>query len=141
MRVALLLLAFSLPALAAPPCDTAEPKDVACVMSHDRNPEPASDIRYEWREAGLPANTYCGVRTPTAAYRAGRPAIPASGMWNPYQWDGRCFPTAGETRTYRVRACWVSTGMCSANWSAPIDVIGVAANEIRCCTPAGCGNC
>lgn len=46
MRLALLLLAFSLPVLAVPPCDTAEPKDVACIMSHDRVPQDASDIRY-----------------------------------------------------------------------------------------------
>ena len=141
MRLALALLAFSLPAMAVPPCDTAEPKDVACIMSHDRNPEPTGDIRYEWREAGLPADTFCGVRTPTAAYRAGRPPKAAGLSFNPYAFEGACFPSAGQTKTYRVRACWVSTGVCSANWSAPIDVIGVAANEIRCCTPAGCGNC
>ena len=141
MRLALLLLAFSLPALAAPPCDTAEPKDVACIMAHDRNPETAADIRYEWREAGLPADTFCGVRTPTAPQRAGRPYKPADIRWNPYQFDGPCFPAPGTTKTYRVRACWISSGICSANWSGPVVVIGVPAAEIRCCTDAGCGPC
>lgn len=142
MRAAFILLAFSLPALAAdPPCDTAEPKDVACIMAHDRNPEDARDIRYEWREAGLPADTFCGARVPQSAYRAGRDARPARTTWNPYQWDGPCFPSPGTTKVYRVRACWVSTGICSVNWSAPVTVIGVASAEIRCCTAGGCGPC
>lgn len=141
MRLALALLAFSLPAMAVPPCDTAEPKDVACIMAHDRNPETAADIRYEWREAGLPADTFCGVRTPASAYRAGFPALPARLVWNPYQYDGWCFPAAGQTRIYRVRACWVSTGICSANWSLPITVIGVPISEIRCCDVNHCGDC
>lgn len=141
MRPALALFAFSLPALAAPPCDTAEPKDVACIMAHDRNPEPASDIRYQWREAGLPADTFCGVRDPMPAHRAGRSARPASLRWNPYQFDGWCYPSPGQTRIYRVRACWVSTGICSANWSGPVTVVGVASAEMRCCTPDGCGPC
>lgn len=140
MRLALLLLLFSLPALAAPPCDTSEPKDVACVMSHDRNPEPSYDIRYEWTADNV-APFICATRSTAPAYRAGRPATPARTALNPYALSGQCFPAAGETRVYRVRACWVSTGICSVNWSSPIDVIGVAANEIRCCTPAGCGNC
>lgn len=122
---------------ADPLCAGVEPKDVACLISHARNPEPADNIRYEWREAGLPADVFCGVRTTRAALRSGRPTLPALTSWNPYQWSGRCFPVLGETRTYRVRACWISTGLCSG-WSAPLDVIG---SEIQCCAASGCAPC
>lgn len=140
MRLSFVLLAFSLPALAAPPCDGPEPKDVACRISHNRNIEDASNIRYEWTADNV-APFVCAFRLPAAAYRAGRPDRPAATWFNPYSFGGQCFPAAGESRVYRVRACWVSTGICSVNWSNPVTVIGVPAAEMRCCTPAGCGPC
>lgn len=140
MRLALALLAFSLPALAAPPCDGPEPKDVACRIWHDPNTQDPSDIRYEWTADNV-SPFLCATRTTSPAYRPGRQARPAATWFNPYAFDGQCFPAAGVTRVYRVRACWVSTGICSVNWSNPVTVIGVPAAEMRCCTPAGCGPC
>ena len=139
MRLALLLL-FSLPAMAVPPCDTAEPKDVACRISHGASTDPDNDlVEYRWREAGLPADTWCGIRKTFPRYRPGRREANAWTWFNPYSFDGRCFPAAGESRTYCVAAC-DDKGLC-ANCTGSITVIGVAAADIRCCTPAGCGPC
>ena len=140
MRLALLLLAFSLPALAAPPCDTPEPKDVACRISHDASVDPQGDlVEYRWREAGLPADTWCAVRSPRERVRAGIRRADAVTWFNPYSFDGRCFPAAGESRTYCIVAC-DDKGAC-ANCTGSLTVIGVPAAEMRCCTPAGCGPC
>lgn len=132
MRLSFVLLAFSLPALAVPPCDGPEPKDVACRISHDAS---ATTTVYQWREAGLPADVYCAERREQAAARVGRPPRPPFLWANPYQWAGRCFPALGETRTYRVRAC--NAFGCSG-WSAPLDVIGT---DVQCCTESGCAPC
>lgn len=141
MRLALLILVFSLPAFAAPPCDGPEPKDVACRISHNRVPDDPYMIYYDWREDGLPPGEICGYRNVRVALRPDRSPKPAELWFNPYSFSGRCFPASGETRTYRVRACWTNLTGCSLDWSNPVTVIGVPAAEMRCCTPAGCGEC